>query len=111
MILRQMQQLISPGKSSEIQHLHIEATSVAGQFTGQVYDTCARAGITVEKLTVRTDQEADTIEVACHAANATTLAQIIGELRALPGVRAVHADLPGIRKKQAIPKDTADKAP
>jgi len=98
------------GRSSEAQHLHIEATPVSGQFTGQVYDACTHAGITVEKLTVRPDQEVDTVIVACHAPNAATLSQVIGELRALPGVRTVHADLRGTDKKQAIPKDTADKA-
>lgn len=109
-LLRYVERLFLLGRSSEAQHLHIEATPVSGQFTGQVYDACTHAGITVEKLTVRPDQEVDTVIVACHAPNAATLSQVIGELRALPGVRTVHADLRGTDKKQAIPKDTADKA-
>ncbi len=110
LLLRYVERLFLLGRSSEAQHLHIEATPVSGQFTGQVYDACTHAGITVEKLTVRPDQEVDTVIVACHAPNAATLSQVIGELRALPGVRTVHADLRGTDKKQAIPKDTADKA-
>ncbi|SRR5229473_7201943 len=111
LLLRYVERLFLLGRSSEAQHLHIEATPVSGQFTGQVYDACTHAGITVEKLTVRPDQEVDTVIVACHAPNAATLSQVIGELRALPGVRTVHADLRGTgTKQQAIPKDTADKA-
>jgi len=98
------------GRSSEAQHLHIEATPVSGQFTGQVYDACTHAGITVEKLTVRPDQEVDTVIVACRLPNAATLSQVIGDLRALPGVRAVQTDLRRTGTNQPIPKDTADKA-
>ena len=110
LLLRYVERLFLLGRSSEAQHLHIEATPVSGQFTGQVYDACTHAGITVEKLTVRPDQEVDTVIVACHAPNAATLSQVIGDLRALPGVRTVHADLRGTGTKQPIPKDTADKA-
>jgi putative Mg2+ transporter-C (MgtC) family protein len=110
-LLRYVERLFLLGHSSEAQHLHIEATPVSGQFTGQVYDACTHAGITVEKLTVRPDQEVDTVIVACRIPNAATLSQVIGDLRTLPGVRAVHADLRSTgTKQQAIPKDTADKA-
>jgi putative Mg2+ transporter-C (MgtC) family protein len=110
LLLRYVERLFLLGRSSEAQHLHIEATPVSGQFTGQVYDACTHAGITVEKLTVRPDQEVDTVTVACRIPNAATLSQVIGDLRALPGVRAVHTDLRGTGTKQPIPKDTADKA-
>jgi putative Mg2+ transporter-C (MgtC) family protein len=110
-LLRYVERLFLLGHSPEAQHLHIEATPVSGQFTGQVYDACTHAGITVEKLTVRPDQEVDTVIVACRIPNAATLSQVIGDLRTLPGVRAVHADLRSTgTKQQAIPKDTADKA-
>ncbi|HET8852837.1 MAG TPA: MgtC/SapB family protein [Ktedonobacteraceae bacterium] len=109
-LLRQVERLLSPGRSLEAQHLHIEATSITGQFTGQVYDACIRSGITVEKLTVRPEQGVETVVVTCHIPDSTTLAQIIDELRALPEVHAVHADLRSTDTKQAIPKDTADKA-
>ena len=108
--LRQLQRLLSPGRSLEAQQLHIEAASITGQFTGQVNDACIRSGITVEKLTVRPEQGVETVVVTCHIPDSTTLAKIIDELRALPEVHTVHADLRGTDTKQAIPKDTADKA-
>jgi len=109
-LLRQLERLLSPGQSLEAQHLLIEATSITGQFTGQVYDACIRSGITVEKLMIRTEQEVDTIVVACYVPNSTILAQIIGELRALPGVLAVDADFRVTCKKQSLPNYTTDKA-
>jgi putative Mg2+ transporter-C (MgtC) family protein len=109
-LLRQLERLILPGRSLEAQQLHVEAASITGQLTGQVYDACIRSGITVEKLTVRPEQGVDTVVVTCHIPDSTILAQIIDELRALPGVLAVHTDLRGNITKQAIPKDTADKA-
>ena len=77
-----------------IQHLSIETTATASSLLDQVYDICVRSGITVGALKIRTDQEVHTIEVACHITNATALPHIIGELHQLPGVRAVHADMP-----------------
>jgi uncharacterized membrane protein YhiD involved in acid resistance len=109
-LLRQLVRLISPDRLLEAQHLYIEATSITGQLTGQVYDACIRSGITVEKLTVRPEQGVETVVVTCHIPDSTILAQIIDELRALPEVHAVHADLRGTDTKQAISRDTADKA-
>ena len=109
-LLRQLERLLSPGQSLEAQHLLIEATSITGQFTGQVYDACIRSGITVEKLTVRPEQGVETVVVTCHIPDSTTLAKIIDELRAFPGVLAVHADFRGTSTKQALPNDTTDKA-
>lgn len=108
-LLHKLERLLTPGKSLEEQHLHIEATSITGQLTGQVYDACIRSGITVEKLTVRPEQGAESVVVTCHIPDSTILTQIIDELRALPEVHAVHADLRGAHTKQVIPKDTANK--
>jgi len=110
LLLRNVQRFIAPGKFSESQHLHIEATPITGQLTGQVYDSCTRAGISVEKLSVHADQEADIIIVACRVPNATMLAQIIGELHALPGVRDVQADMQGTPIGNSTLKGNAGKA-
>jgi putative Mg2+ transporter-C (MgtC) family protein len=110
MLLRSLQRFIAPGKFTESQHLHIEAAPVTGQLTGQVYDACTRSGITVDKLSVHADQEADTVIVACRVPDATTLAQIIGELHALPGVRAVQADMQDTPIGNSASKDSAGKA-
>ncbi len=110
MLLRNVERLITPDKLSEAQHLHIEASPITGQFTGLVYDTCTNAGITVKKFSVHADQEADVVVVACYVPNASTLAHIIGELSSLPGVRAVHADVPTTVNAKSMVKDSAGKA-
>jgi len=109
MLPRYVERIIAPHKVSEAEHLHIEATPISGQLIGQVYDACIRSGITVEKLMVRTDQEADTIVVVCNVPNASTLAHIIGELHALPGVRAVYAHMQDTPKENNISNDKASK--
>src|SRR6266516_3325611 len=89
------QRLLLP-RLKHVHHLSIETTATASSLLDQVYDICVRSGITVGALKIRTDQEVHTIEVACHITNATALPHIIGELHQLPGVRAVHADMPDI---------------
>jgi len=98
-ILRFVERLLIPHRSSLVQHLLIESTSVGGEFVSQVYNACVRSGITVAALKARTEQEVNTVEVACHVSDASTLAHIVGELHALPGVREVHAEM-GDRDKK-----------
>lgn len=99
-LLRYVERLLLPRQfsSSSTQHLHIEATSVTGEFIGTLYDVCTRSNITIEKLGVRTEEGATIIAVACHVPDAATLAHVVGELHALPGVRAVHANLDSTHK-------------
>ena len=85
-----------------IQHLHVETTSAAGPLIGQVYDTCVRTGVRVEKLEVRTGKEGEILMLACLVPNVATLTRTIGELHTLPGIRAVNADLHSIRIRDAL---------
>ena len=95
--LRLVERLLLPRQFSGLQHITIEATSIADQFIGQVCDTFARAGTGVERLEVRAEQETATVKVGFRLSDVTTITHLIGELRTLPGVRAVHTDLHGSR--------------
>ncbi len=103
-VLRFVERLLLPKQFSMTQHLHIEATSIGGQFIGQVHDTLARSGINVETLDLGAEQEVETVKVACRIPDAAALVRALGELRALPGVRAVHANLQGISTEFATAK-------
>ena len=95
--LRLVERLLLPRQFSGLQHITIEATSIADQFIGQVCDTFAHASISIERLAIRAEQEITTVKVGCRLSDITMLTHLIGELRTLPGVRAVHTDLHGSR--------------
>jgi putative Mg2+ transporter-C (MgtC) family protein len=100
-VFRFIEQFPLPRKSSSSQYLKIEATPIEGQLIAQLYDTLARSGIKAGTLNIRTEKEVETVQIACHISDATTLAKIIDELRTLPGVRAVQAHMHNIDKKNA----------
>ena len=106
--LRLVERLLLPRQFSGLQHITIEATSIADQFIGQVCDTFARAGTNVERLEIRAEQERATVRVGCHLSDVTRLAHLIGELRTLPGVRAVHTDLHGSRMESLVSAGKVD---
>jgi putative Mg2+ transporter-C (MgtC) family protein len=100
-MLRFIEQFSPFRKSSSSQYLKIEATPMGGQLIAQIYDTLARSGIKVGTLDIRTEKEVETVQIACHISGATTLAKIIGELRALPGIRVVQARINNTDKENA----------
>ena len=108
-LLRFVEQFLVHHQPSDVQRLHIETNSLSGQLFSQVYDACARSHISIESLKVRAEQELDTIEVACHIRDTATLAHMIDELRALPGVRAVHTHVRSTGKGNLIAKGTPHK--
>ena len=109
-VLRYVERLILPYRSPNMHILRIEATSPAGPFIADLYNTCAHYGLTIETLKVDTEQAIDTVEVVCRTPNPATLTHAIDELRALSGVRAIQANLSTPRKGNTLPKDSADKA-
>jgi (p)ppGpp synthase/HD superfamily hydrolase len=84
-----VERLLLPGQFEPKQRIKIEAAPMGGELIGQVYDVLARADIRVEKLDIGSEQETETLQVACHIFDARALAQVVSELRALPGVRAI----------------------
>ncbi|MFL5660849.1 MAG: MgtC/SapB family protein, partial [Ktedonobacteraceae bacterium] len=100
-VLRFIEQFSPFRKSSSSQYLKIEATPMGGQLIAQIYDTLARSGIKIGTLDIRTEKEVETVQIACKISDATTLAKIVGELRALPDVRAVQARINKFDKENA----------
>ncbi len=92
-VLRLVERLLLPRQFVTTQHLQIEASSVGGQFIGQVCDTLMRNGIQIRTLDIRTEKESETLQIACTIPDAATLEQVIEQLRALPGARTVQASL------------------
>ena len=86
--LRFVERILLPRQSTTLQYLHIETASLGSQLIGQVYETLTQAGITVETLEIRTEEEKKTLTVLYRMPETTTVAQIISELQALPEVRA-----------------------
>ena len=105
-LLHNVERAVVPRPSSSIHHLHIEATPVTPQFIASVYDTCARNTVTVEKLQLLSGKEVESIGLLCRVTDATALTRVISELRALPGIRALHADLHELAAPHVKPKDT-----
>lgn len=85
--------LTRSSSSSSTHHLHIEALSVSGQLLASVYNICMRNKVTIEKLHVHAEQGGEAIEFICNVPGEGTLAKVVGELHALPGVNAIHANL------------------
>ena len=106
-LLYYVERAIVPRRSSSIHHLYIEATPVTPQFIVSVYDTCARNKVTVEKLQLLSGQEVESIGLLCRVTDAPALTRVISELHALPGIRALHADLHEPVASLVKPKDTA----
>jgi putative Mg2+ transporter-C (MgtC) family protein len=84
---------ILPRGSSSMRHLQIEASSVSGQFIANIYDTCIRNKITIEKLSINPEQEGEEIDIICRIPDQETLSKVIGELHTLPDVKAIQANL------------------
>ncbi|MBV9232384.1 MAG: MgtC/SapB family protein [Chloroflexi bacterium] len=109
-LLRLLEQAFSPRKSSSTQKLSLETTSATGQLLGSVYDTCTRFHIDVETLEVRRAQEGETVTVICKVPTANKMAQLIGALREISEVRAVHADLEGTQAENSASTSSAGKS-
>ncbi|MDQ6660124.1 MAG: MgtC/SapB family protein [Chloroflexota bacterium] len=92
-LLRVVERFFWHPKSSSVQHIHIEASTVNGQLIGDIYNTCSRARVLISKLGVHTEKTGAMIELACHIHDPTVLGRTIGELQTLAGIQAVHADI------------------
>src|SRR2546423_7348784 len=92
-LLRFLERLIVPHRSSHLHHLRMETTSMTGPLIEQVYSACTQAGVTIEKLSTHAEPEGESIHIVCRVQDITTLVQTLGKLRTLTGVRAIHADL------------------
>ena len=71
---------------------------MAGQLIGQVYDTLMHADIRIKTLDLRSEQEGEVLQIVCAIPDTATLAKVVDQLRVLPGVRTVQANLQDIDK-------------
>jgi putative Mg2+ transporter-C (MgtC) family protein len=101
-LLRFLERIIVPYRSSHLHHLRLELTSLTGSLLEQIYETCTQASIAVEKVSAQAEPEGESIHIVCRVQDATTLVQALGKLRMLTGVRAVHADLQGIDRETIV---------
>jgi len=97
-VLRLLERLVLPRQTATTQHLQIEAASMAGQLIGQVYDTLMHVDIHIKTLDLRSEQEGEVLQIICTIPDTATLAKVVDQLRVLPGVRTVQANLQDIDK-------------
>jgi putative Mg2+ transporter-C (MgtC) family protein len=91
-VLSYVERRLVPTTAMGSQHIHIEASSVNGELLAKVYETCARDGITIDKLRIQAEEGAEVIGLTCRAAQVSSLAQALADLRALPGVQMIQTD-------------------
>jgi uncharacterized membrane protein YhiD involved in acid resistance len=92
-VLRYAERSLLLSRHSAEHRLHIETTSLADAFIDHVYEVCGNSGVMIEALGIRSEKGVDTIKVTCHIPDPKSLGHLVNELQALPGVRAVHADI------------------
>jgi putative Mg2+ transporter-C (MgtC) family protein len=91
--LRFAESIFSPRKAFSVNTFTIEAMPGASQLVGEIYTACARSNIVIENIEVERQETMVVIKVSCKKAEAATLSRALDELRELPGVRTVRADL------------------
>jgi putative Mg2+ transporter-C (MgtC) family protein len=96
-VLRFVEKLLLPRQFESRQRIKIEVASIGGQLIGQVYDLLTRADLKVDGLDIRAEPETDSLRVACRVNDERMLGEVVNELRALAGVRAIEVsiDTPG----------------
>ena len=92
-LLQLADRAIVPRSSSSTQHLQIESPSVSGHFIATIYDICTRNKISIEKLHLHAEKEGEALELIRRIPSEGTLTKVIGEMRTLPAVIAIHTNL------------------
>ena len=90
-VLRFVETALLPRKQENRQHIKIETEEITGQLIATIYETCAAAHVTIEKLHINAIPDDTSIELLCQAESAAALGRATGSLHGLAGVRAVHA--------------------
>jgi putative Mg2+ transporter-C (MgtC) family protein len=98
-----VERTILPRASSSTHHLSIEASSsISGQFITTIYDICMRNKVTIEKLHLQAEKESEVLGIICRISSEESLAKVISEMRALPEVSAIQANLHSTSDGNAI---------
>ncbi len=104
-LLRFVERLLLQNRPSSLFHIRIRATSSVGELIGHIYSSCIQNDVIIESVSIQTEQENVTIELACRVKSAAGLMQAIEALHSLLGVKAVEADIRDANRKNALNKD------
>ncbi len=104
-LLRFVERFLLRGRLSNLFHIRIETTASSGERISQVYTVCMQRNVTVEKIGIHSGQDHETITLACRINNIHEFTQAIGELRVLPDVTLVEADIHNANRKDALSED------
>lgn len=74
-------------------HIHIEATSVSGQFIAIIYEICIQNKVKIEKIHLQVEKNGDAIELICRVPSTGTLATVINDLRQVSEIVSIQANL------------------
>ena len=105
-LLRFVERFLLRGHVSSLFHIRIETTPSGGELISQLYNVCIQKNVTIEKIGIRSAQERETITLACHIRNISELTQALEELRSLPDVTIVEADIHNANRKDVLNEDT-----
>jgi len=105
-LLRFVERFLLRDRLSHRFHIHIETTASSGELISQLYTTCRQKNVIIEKIGIRSAQDRETITFACRIRNVSELTQAIGELRVLPDVTMVQADIHDANRKGVLNEDT-----
>jgi putative Mg2+ transporter-C (MgtC) family protein len=79
-----------PSPTKGAQHIRIEANLANAELLAKVYEICERNAISIEKLRIHHEEGTEVIGLTCNATQKPSLANALGDLRALPGVRSLQ---------------------
>ncbi len=96
-LLRPVERWIFPQHGPHVVRLRVGSMAEAGQILSDVNKICARAGLNVDSLSMHPGKRGEIIEVRCRISSPDQMAHVVEDLRQLPGVQAVRADVSGIR--------------
>jgi putative Mg2+ transporter-C (MgtC) family protein len=96
--LRPIERWIFPAHKAHVIRLHVQATPQVGAAVAEVRAICDRAGITVDTLTISPSKRTgEIVRLGCQVPQAEALGRALVELRQVPGVQGVRADVGRLR--------------
>ena len=92
--LRPIERWIFPQHGAQAIRLHVQPAAQVGEAIVRVQAICDRERIILDALTISAStHEGDIVKVQCRASQTATLERAVAEMRQLPGVRSVRADV------------------
>src|SRR5262249_5707228 len=85
-------------RSDHLLQIHLAAGVETGRALARIYEVLSGADVGLDTVGMRAGRRGEAIDLHCHVRDKGELVRAIGELRALPEVQAVHADLRGAQQ-------------